>query len=301
MYYYVPYVLRSRAALNALTSRREYSGVLLRRGNGYACLQSWPELGDAPLAVHLDALRRNQSTPLLDAALECLESDGRARENGRSLFEGLNIAPSHYTLAEPDLQALESAADRGFAAAKIKISPASFEQVAALADESPVPLRLDANCSMSRADWDSFFERLGEKGRAFLDFIEDPMPYDARAWHDLRESHGMDIAADRPLSLLTQPVDVTVWKPSARLRNWSVDSPHLAVTSNMDHPLGQLYAAWHAATTEQSPRACGLATHLLFDENEFSEILGAGPVLRTPAGTGLGFDELLDKLPWTRI
>jgi O-succinylbenzoate synthase len=73
----------------------------------------------------------------------------------------------------------------------------------------------------------------------------------------------------------------------------------------MDHPLGQCFAAWWAArlacTTERVEH-CGLQTHELFEPSEFSEALGpAGPSFRFPEGTGFGFDDLLEKLPWKRL
>ena len=76
-------------------------------------------------------------------------------------------------------------------------------------------------------------------------------------------------------------------------------------TSSMDHPIGQLWAAYRAAlfykknNTEDIPD-CGLCTHSLYEKTDFSEQLGENsPYLKLPAGTGLGFDRLLDALPWS--
>jgi O-succinylbenzoate synthase len=47
--------------------------------------------------------------------------------------------------------------------------------------------------------------------------------------------------------------------------------------------------------------ACGVQTHHLFEPDAFSELLGPwSPVFQPPPGHGLGFDDLLDALPWTR-
>ena len=78
------------------------------------------------------------------------------------------------------------------------------------------------------------------------------------------------------------------------------------LTSYMDHPIGQTFAAWEAARLElQFPGLvglCGLQTHHLFEPNEFSEALGPwSPDFTPPAGTGLGFDDFLDAQPWTRL
>ena len=76
----------------------------------------------------------------------------------------------------------------------------------------------------------------------------------------------------------------------------------LVVTTNMDHPVGVLWAAFHAA---QAARAgvlhgpCGLLTHPLFEPDEFSRELSVrNGVLIVPEGTGLGYDGMWDHLPW---
>ena len=80
----------------------------------------------------------------------------------------------------------------------------------------------------------------------------------------------------------------------------------VVVTSYMEHPVGQAFAAWEAARLGlQFPGLvglCGLQTHHLFEPDEFSEMLGPwSPSFQVPAGYGLGFDDLLEALPWTRL
>ncbi len=78
------------------------------------------------------------------------------------------------------------------------------------------------------------------------------------------------------------------------------------MTSYMDHPFGQSFAAWEAGRLElQFPGVSSLAgvqTHHLFEPTEFSEALGPWqPAFKPAAGNGLGFDSLLEKLPWKRL
>ena len=80
----------------------------------------------------------------------------------------------------------------------------------------------------------------------------------------------------------------------------------VVLTSYMDHPLGQTFAAWEAARLElQFPGLvglCGLQTHHLFEPDAFSEMLGPwSPKFQAPEGHGLGFDDLLHAQPWTRL
>jgi len=78
------------------------------------------------------------------------------------------------------------------------------------------------------------------------------------------------------------------------------------VTSYMDHALGQMYAAYECARLRQfDPRADmfhGLATHTLFERDPFFEQLSlSGGRLSAVEGTGLGFDDLLEGLPWKEL
>ena len=80
----------------------------------------------------------------------------------------------------------------------------------------------------------------------------------------------------------------------------------VVLTSYMDHPVGQTFAAWEAARLGLQfpglPGVCGLQTHHLFEPDEFTEMLGPwSPAFQVPAGYGLGFDDLLEALPWTRL
>ena len=79
-------------------------------------------------------------------------------------------------------------------------------------------------------------------------------------------------------------------------------------TSNMDHPLGQCWAAYNAAKfytgkPESEIPLCGLVTHHVYRPNPFSERMGMDitPEFPVPGGTGLGFDDLLEALPWKTL
>ena len=73
-------------------------------------------------------------------------------------------------------------------------------------------------------------------------------------------------------------------------------------TSAMDHPLGQLYAAYEASQFGGVQEDAGLLTHWIFEPNEFSEAFEVSDRrLIPPKGDGLGFGELLDALPWREL
>ena len=75
----------------------------------------------------------------------------------------------------------------------------------------------------------------------------------------------------------------------------------------MDHPIGQLFAAREASAyyTAHPGQAevCGLASHVLYEPDPFIERMACDAENRLifPGGTGFGFDDLLQALPWQRL
>src|SRR5206468_2316628 len=104
--------------------------------------------------------------------------------------------------------------------------------------------------------------------RERIDFVEDPCPYDPATWRNLRHETGLRLALDRVAPASGRPdlrrpaADIVVIKPA--VDEMPITEIPIIITSYMDHPLGQLHAAYVAATT--IPDAlCGLVTHVLFE------------------------------------
>ena len=72
------YTLRSGAALNSASVRREFPGALIRVDDGFAAVHPWPEFGDAELEVQLQTLAQGGTTPLLERALHSMARHGDA-------------------------------------------------------------------------------------------------------------------------------------------------------------------------------------------------------------------------------
>ncbi|HKO59434.1 MAG TPA: hypothetical protein VJ276_26435, partial [Thermoanaerobaculia bacterium] len=171
-----------------------------------------------------------------------------------------------------------------FAVAKIKFGARIPERVR---------LRIDYNALLSA---DEFLEVAASLPAERIDFIEDPCPYDAATWRMIRERTGLRLALDRGLEM--EGVDVWVVKPAVQELG-PPDRP-IVITSYMDHPVGQLHAAFVAA--QRTTEVCGLVTHVLYEPNEFSESLRLdGARLVPPPGTGVGFDDALERLEWRRL
>lgn len=275
-------------------------GALLRVespvGVGYADVHPWPEFGEAPLEAQLARLAAGVVTPLTAQSLRCATVDAAARAEGRWLFEGLTVPASHRSLASVSKPALEETRRLGFTAIKLKGLDFSSSEVEMLR-ESGLRVRLDGNARYSSSD---VLKRLGTWGDlGWIDFIEDPCPFDLGDWGRIRAEFGVRLGLDWERG--PREYDVRVLKPARQGLEEVDKAVPLVVTSSFDHPIGQVYAAYVAATaasTGYRVELCGLVTHGGFSD-PFGFALGpAAPVLSPPPGPGLGFGERLDGLDW---
>jgi o-succinylbenzoate synthase len=276
------YELIPRARLNARVKDGPRRGALLNIDGGYADVHPWPELGDAPLEAQLALLAHGETTALTAQSLRFAADDAAARRAGRSLFSGLTVPESHWPAAAG-------------------ATPAGFDYVKVKMPGSELPatgrLRLDFNATFDAA---AFARVALTLPRERIDFVEDPCPYDPATWLRLREETGLRLALDREIAV--DGVDVLVFKPAIqRVEGAQLSGRELVVTSYMDHPVGQLHAAAVAARIAPDI-ICGLVTHVLYEPDAFSERLGLdGARLVPPGGSGVGFDDLLEALPWTTL
>jgi len=170
----------------------------------------------------------------------------------------------------------------------------------------PEHLGIRIDCNGVLAGVAQFLEMWGalEPWRNRIEFVEDPCPFSEAVWREIEDRTGCPLALDRWDEIASEHW-IRVVKPGIQ-GEWRGNGD-VVFTSYMDHPIGQLFAAWcaarEAAMRPERVLVCGLVTHHLFDPvDPFVAALGsAQPVLTPPAGTGLGFDELLENLPWERI
>jgi o-succinylbenzoate synthase len=310
-----PYRLRARGFLNAVSSRREFEGVLIRAGQGFGCIHPWPELGDPPLEKCLDDLKGRRFWPIVRRAMRCAEYDDAARSREESLFEEMEVPHSHATLVKADAGELDAAVAAGFTTVKMKAG----RDVAGVADflermtaaHPALKWRLDFNESLDADAAGAFLAGLSPQARRALDFIEDICPFSETAWEALWKNHRVPLAVDRESAPHRKAAQFTVIKPAVDepfllSEAAAMNSQAVVMTSYMDHPLGQAFAAWEAARTELLfpglVKTCGLQTHHLFEKDAFTELLGEWkPEFTVPGGTGLGFDEQLADLAWVRL
>lgn len=309
------YRLKARGFLNSLSKRRDFEGALICIDGGYGCIHPWPELGDPSLEKCLADLAGPKRWSIVRRAVRCAEYDLAARNYDGSLFEEMVVPDSHATLVKTNPTEIALAVEAGFTHVKLKAgrdTDAEKVFLEEMTQEFPsLRWRLDFNEVLNASEACDFLLELSEKARDAIDFAEDPSPFSEKSWADLHRKTRVKLAVDQEATPQSAAAQVMVIKPA-------VDEPFLlgeaavahqqrvVLTSYMDHPVGQAFAAWEAARLElQFPGLvdiCGLQTHHLFEPNEFTEMLGPwSPVFKAPDGLGLGFDDLLAAQPWTRL
>jgi O-succinylbenzoate synthase len=261
----------------------------VRIGNGFGCLQPWPELGDLTLDRQIRLLKLGASTSHLDRLRICCRFDALARLAGRNELAGLPAPPNHWL--EPGSGEI----------VKLKCGPNPRSEAERISKAEAAKLRLDFNGVPTVDAFLEFVRALGPETLRRIDFVEDPFEAPQSVWDDVQERLPFDLAADR------QPVRarVNVLKPACD--NIRESRGRVVFTSYMDHPIGQLFAAreagaYYVVHPHQS-EVCGLASHTLFEPDAFIERmqLDGERRLLPVAGTGLGFDDLLATIAWERI
>ncbi len=324
---YHRYTLQSRSRLNARSVRKEHEGLLLRLEvhsgvYGYGNVHPWPELGDYHVEQSLARLRAGKTDPLVRSALSCARADGKARKEGVNLLNHLAVPLSHATIVgggEGAVQEVEYAVQRGFSCLKLKVGK-SFSEDLELLEKlhhlyPQLMLRLDFNHSSSSSKVAQMLEAMSNELRSVIDFLEDPFLNSELnselGWQRLRQTYGVEVGVDRDVETLKGIYDVSVVKPALHQVDSVLEAAHregrrAVLTSYMDHPFGQTFAAWRAGEANEKYHGvvdiCGLMTHGLYEVNAFSERLGTvQPEWSYVEGTGLGFDDLLESIPWIRM
>lgn len=290
------YTMKLRMPPNARTTAHSVEGALVRIGGGTGCLHPWEELGDPSLDDQLVALKTGNDTGMTRQCRYCCALDAAARSRGTSIFADVEIPSSHGIWFE----GVEEARLENLEFLKMKCGPDVVAEAARL-KEVVVRLpearwRIDFNATLDRDSFLAWRDALGVDLLEKIDLVEDPMPIDAGSWDELQAEVPFDLAADREKN----PARVKVVKPL--LDEVDTGASNCLVTSYMDHPIGQCFAALIASRFSEPLRGSGLLTHWLFEDDPFVERMrDSHGVLLAPEGTGLGFDDLLDDLPWKTL
>lgn len=279
---------------------------------GYSDCHPWVELGDAPLCEQLNALSREELTPLLRCSVDFARLDGEARRDKRSLFEGVIIPPSHRLISCS--QNLTDLINEGITYFKLKTGKEPELEISAITawvNKFPeIKLRLDFNERDSRSGFFEYWKKIPQSLKHAIDYVEDPYPYDRDAWTKDQAELEVAFAADRSSARAVhfpESAHYLIHKPAVeKLPKLTNAMTQLVVTTYLDHPLGQMCAAYSAASLKElypsQVEYCGLLSHQCYQPDPFIRCIhSAGPRLIPPQGTGFGFNALLEEVPWRRL
>lgn len=269
---------------------------------GYSDIHPWPEFGEAPLDVHLEALSSMTFTRLAELSLEFNYIDREFRQMKRNAFLGLIIPRSHRLLSDvlettPDQ--IKSYEKEGFTHLKIKMGADLANETKAwksLAKETSLLWRLDLSGRVEAAAFTEWWNDIEAPLKKKIDFIEDPipggkLPFDgpwANDWHKIERAK------------------IRIIKPARENVEEVGHFNRVVFTHGLDHVFGQACAAWTAGRFYSAhPRltdVCALSSHDIYEEDEFSQDWKAmGPRLKPTSGLGFGFDEQLESVKWERL
>lgn len=323
---YSPYTLKPIGSLNAVSLDTHREGVLFKIEwsdglTGYADLQPWPELGDPTLEEQLAGLRAGKISVQMEQTIWLARRDAEARSKKRNLFDLGTPLKNNYLLThaediKPGL--LDEVRSEGFDTIKVKIGRDLQEEAEALVHIAAAgfKMRLDFNALANWQIFERFIKNLDPKVRAQIEYVEDPFPYDATAWMEAKEL--VKLAIDNQYNKVRwdqldtkAPFDVVVIKPAkmdvdiaiGHCQDWKLKA---SVTSYMDHAVGVAHAMTVAMELKKKYGdmilESGCLTHRNYKMDIFSaELDTKGPFLRRVRGTGVGFDELLEAMPWYHI
>lgn len=310
------YELTPKSAPNRLATAQPRSGCLLKvkfadfTHEGYADLFPWPELGDEPLEMQLSALKEHTPFRQGAAALSWAYYEAQAKQKNLTLLSDASC-PSHVTLVDRQL------IPAGFSTAKIKIGHEDVHQwkeVEAFMGKFPQLLwRLDFNGLFTTTqDANNFWNQVSPATKERIEFLEDPYAVELMSSAEaLDVFEGTDIAVDRsptPESLAQSQVWVikpVYFSPEYLFNEVKHFPGKVVVTSNMDHPLGQIIALHATQKLRKSLGARLLPGGLLTQDLYLSHphrpwVKQQGDALwSTQTGVGWGLDRALNDLSWT--
>lgn len=330
---YSPYTLQPKQA------KRRREGALLRvefeDSVGYADCHPWTEIGDEPLQLQLQRLSLRMPTHLCWQALEWAYLDAKARKSKKKLLSLSELQvgkddelPAYHYSAIPKshfliLQLDESASDffekglsLGFNRFKLKLNQETCKKVNQLEDlvrkceKGSAKLRLDLNEHLNQSQLEDFLTKISSF-RSWIEYIEDPFPFDPNAWEAVSEKCGFKFACDikthHKFSDLSR-LAIAVIKPAicSFERIQQLQNSQVVFTSYVAHPLEQMVSAYVAAhIAKQNPERViqsGLLSHQVYKKNAFSECLrNQGPIFFPSEGYGFGFDDLLLEQNWIKL
>lgn len=279
---------------------------------GYADCRPWPVFQDPTVEQHIELLKNRKLIALLKRSIFFAHIDGVAREEKRSLWPKQVRLRSHYTLLDlahlssDDL--LQKIREQGFRTLKLKVGRDLAKEIPLclrLAEKNWFRLRLDFN----GIDAEPFLKKMSSLFLSQVDLVEDPGVFNQTQWQRLESKYGIKTALDQAMGLNTKSAMegkarfAKIIKPA---RESQFARAQDVITNSLDHPVGQAFAALQAQhcveRLGQQTRDYGLQSAHLFEPNSyFAQMSTDTAYFQAIPGTGIGFDDLLEREPWIAI
>lgn len=320
------YELKPPIVPHPSSARSARRGALLRvqwpsGRTGFADVHPWPELGDETLETQLSLLRGLKLTPITEQAIFFAKRDAAARAENRALWlPGVQVRNNFLVndAAKVALGTLDDIARQGFTTIKVKCGRDLEEEaklVNRIAGRGDLFLRLDFNGAATKATYERFMGLVNRESDPRIEYVEDPFPYDHEAWREARGRWKLAIdyelsrspwgKGERPMAdvLILKPSRMDVDESARKAFDWDMG---VTVTSAMDHAVGVMHAHVIAQElrkrNESLVRTAGCLTLATYAMDAFAAAVPVqGPFIGKPVGTGIGFDQLLEAVPWTPI
>lgn len=289
---------------------------------GYADIFPWTEYGDAPIDEQIKALARGKISTLVEQAIWLAKKDADLRKNRKNAFLGAPKIKNHFLVGDftkfSDAN-MKEARTAGYSTLKVKVGRAIEEEAKfciRTLKQNPVTIRLDFNGKTSFSEFERFFSFLSPAEKAKIEFAEDPVPWNLEAWTECAKivPIALDLEGEKiDFEKFTSkpPFSVVIIKPARQdiektLKAINRFALKMVVTSALDHPIGVAHACLQAAELKKFyPNTlldCGCLSLRLYKPNEFSNrVQTTGPFLKEIPGTGIGFNELLEKIEWIQV
>ncbi len=275
---------------------------------GYADCRPWPVFNDASVVDHVELLKNRKLNALLKRSVFFAHLDGVAREEKRSLWPENVRLRSHFTVFDlqqlKDEELLQSVLQQGYRTLKLKVGRDLQKEIPVclwLAEKNWFRVRLDFN----GLDAEPFLKQMSSLFLSQVDFIEDPGAFDVSRWRTLESQYGIQTALDQVAhtkNAQTQSFSKII-KP-ARENNLARSQD--VITNSLDHPVGQAFAALQAQKSVErlgrQTRDYGLqSAHLFLPNAYFKQMSTKTSHFQSIPGTGIGFDDLLEREQWTLL
>lgn len=326
-FWYYKYELEPVSELSSMAGSAKRKGALIKvqwpNGKmGYGDLFPWPEFGDVDIDTQLAAIAQGRLTKIAEQTIWLAKKDADSRSRGVNIFAGIGKVKNHYLvndLAKLTDNAIANLRSSGFTTLKIKVGKNLEEEAATisrLVRQNPLLVRLDFNAKIDLVAYRKFMNSLDITDRAKIEFVEDPVPWDLKTWTEAATF--APLAMDQEFDKVKwdditgrPPFKILIMKPARRdvEKDLKIAEKHelkVVVTSSLDHPVGIAHACNIAAEIKKASPSilldCGCLSLRAYRFSEFFlRILTTGPFFTGVNGTGIGFDDLLQRVEWTPI